>query len=55
MHILTTPVLYYVVDGICPGSAFLMAPHPKPSTEEQTKFNRLQEAIRKDMERLFGV
>jgi len=32
-----------------------MSPHPKPSTEEQTTFNCLQEAIRKDVERLFGV
>jgi len=51
----TRTLPYYVVDGIYQGSAFLMAPHPKPSAEEQTTFNRLQEAIRKDMERLFGV
>jgi len=46
---------YYLVDGIYPSFAFLISPHPKPTTEEQTTFNRLQEAIRKDMERLFGV
>jgi len=46
---------YYLVDGIYPRYAFLMSPHPKPSTEEQTTFNRLQEAIQKDVERLFGV
>jgi len=33
----------------------MISPHPKPSTEEQTTFNRLQDAIRKDVERLFGV
>jgi len=38
-----------------PRYAFLMSQNPKPSTKEQTTFNRLQEAIRKDVERLFGV
>jgi len=51
----TRTLPYYLVDGIYPRYAFLMSPHPKPSTEEQTTFNRLQEAIRKDVERLFGV
>ena len=46
---------YYLVDGIYPRYAFLMSPHPMPSTEEQKVFNRLQEAVRKDVERLFGV
>jgi len=50
----TRTLPYYLVDGIYPRYAFLMSPHPKPSTEEQTTFNRLQEAIRKDVERLFG-
>jgi len=51
----TRTLPYYVVDGIYPRYAFLMSPHPKTSTEEQTTFNRLPEAIRKDVERLFGV
>ena len=51
----TRTLPYYLVDGIYPRFAFLISPHPKPSTEEQTTFNRLQEAIRKDVERLFGV
>jgi len=51
----TSTLPYYLVYGIYPRYAFLMSPHPNPSTEEQTTFNRLQEAIRKDMERLFGV
>ena len=46
---------YYLVDGIYPRYAFLMSPHPKTSTEKQATFNCLQEAIRKDSERLFGV
>jgi len=51
----TRTLPYYLVDGIYPRFAFLISPHPKPSTEEQTTFDRLQEAIRKDVERLFGV
>jgi len=51
----TRTLPYYLVDGIYPRYASLMSPHPKPSTEEQMTFNRLQEAIRKDVERLFGV
>jgi len=52
-HTRTLP--YYLVDGTYPRFSFLISPHPKPSTEEQSTFNRLQEAIRKDVERLFGV
>jgi len=46
---------YYLVDGIYPRYAFLMSLHPMPSTEEQKVFICLQEAVRKDVERLFGV
>ena len=46
---------YYLVDGIYPRFAFLISLHFKLTTEEQTTFNRLTEAIRKDVERLFGV
>ena len=51
----TRTLPYYVVDGIYPRYACLIPPHSRPSTEEQTTLNRLQEAIRKDVERLFGV
>jgi len=51
----TRTLPYYLVIGIYLCYAFLMSPHPKLSTEEQTTFNRLQEAIRKDMERPFGI
>jgi len=51
----TRTLPYYLVDGIYPRYTFLMSPHPKPSSEEQKTFKRLQEAIRKDVERLFGV
>jgi len=43
------------VDGIYSRYAFLMSPHPMPSTEEDKLFNRLQEAVRRNVERLFGV
>jgi len=46
---------YYLVDGIYPRYAFLVSPHPIPLTYEANTFNCLQEAIRKDVERLFGV
>jgi len=51
----TRSLLYYLVDGTYPRFAFLVAPYPKPTTEQQRVFNRLQEAVRKDVERLFGV
>jgi len=51
----TRTLPYYLVDGIYPRFSFLISPHPMPSTEEQKTFNRLQEAIGKDVERLFGV
>jgi len=45
----------YLFHGINPRYAFLVSPYPMPMTEEAKTFNRLQEAIRKDFERLFGV
>ena len=51
----TRTLPYYLVDGIYPRYAFLVSPHPMPLTDEAKTFNRLQEAIRKDVERLFGV
>jgi len=51
----TRTLPYYLVDGIYPRYAFLVSPHPMPLTDEEKTFNRLQEAIRNDVERLFGV
>jgi len=45
----------YLVDGIYPRYAFLVSPHPIPMTDEAKTFNCLQQATRKDVERLFGV
>ena len=51
----TRTLLYYLVDGIYPRFAFFVAPYPNPQTRKQRTFNRLQEALRKDVERLFGI
>jgi len=51
----TRTLPYNLVDGIYPRFSFLISPHPMPSTEKQKTFNRLQDAIGKDVERLFGV
>jgi len=48
-------LLYYLVEGIYHRFAFFVAPYPNPQTREQRTFNRLQEALRKDAERLFGI
>ena len=48
-------MLYYLVDGIYPRFAFFVAPYPNPQIREQRTFNRLQEALREDVERLFGI
>jgi len=51
----TLTLLYYLVDGIYPRFAFFVSPFPDPTTEVEVTFNRLQEALRKDVERLYAV
>jgi len=51
----TRTLLYYLVDGIYPPFAFFVSPFPNPTTEVETTFNRLQQALRKDAERLYAV
>ena len=46
---------YYLVDGIYPKYPFFVAPYPFPVTSVERAFNRLQEAVRKDVERLYAV
>lgn len=46
---------YYLVDGIYPRYSLLVSPHPNPTTPQEGTFNRLQEAIRKDVECLYPV
>ena len=43
------------MDGIYPRFAFFVSPFPDPTTEVEVTFNRLQEALRKDVERLYAV
>jgi len=52
---ITRTQLHFLADGIYPRYAFIVSPHPMPTTDEAMTFNRLQVAIRKDVERLFGV
>jgi len=51
----TRTLLFFLVDGIYPRFAFFVAPYPNPQTREQRTFNLLHEALRKDVERLFGI
>lgn len=52
----TRDIPYYLADGIYPRYAFLVTPYPQPVRTMQSRtFNRLQEAVRKDVERLYGV
>lgn len=44
-----------MADGTYPRYAFLVSPYESPITTKQRTFNRLQEAVRKDVERLFSV
>eukprot|EP00170_Pyropia_yezoensis_P006534 contig_26661_g6555 len=46
---------YYLVDGIYPRYSIFVAPHAMPQTPQEKAFNSLQEAMRKDVERLFAV
>ncbi|XP_071718812.1 protein ALP1-like [Rutidosis leptorrhynchoides] len=46
---------YYLVDSIYPDWATLIKAYSSPTDEPSTKFTRLQESARKDVERTFGV
>lgn len=52
-HTRTLP--YYLVDGIYPHYAFYICSYGRAVTDKQKTFNRLQEALRKDVERLYAV
>ena len=51
----TRTLLYHLVGGISRRFAFFVSPFPNPTTEVEVTFSRLQEAIRKDTERLCAV
>lgn len=55
VHVLRFRMPYYLVDGIYPRYAFLMSPRAEPSIDQDRAFHRLQEAFRKDVERLYAV
>jgi len=46
---------YFNADGIYPEWSCLVRPIHEPTTEDQTIFTKNQEAVRKDVERAFGV
>lgn len=48
-------LLYYLADGMYPLYPFLVSPYAAPETRKERTFNRPQEAVRKDVERLFAV
>jgi len=48
-------LLYYLVDGIYRRFAFFVSPFQNATREVELTFNRLQEALRKDAERLYAV
>jgi len=47
--------LYFLVGGTFPRFAFFVSPFPNPTTEIEVTLNRLQETLRKDVERLYAV
>lgn len=51
----TRTLLYYLVDKIYPHYAFFVQAYANPDTDKKRIFNRLQEALRKDAERLYAV
>ena len=48
-------LLYYLTDGVFSKYPFFVSPYRNPITPRENIFNRLQEALRKDVERLYGV
>lgn len=47
--------LYFLVDGIYPSWSIFMKTNSVPTSEEELKFSKRKEAVRKDIERCFGV
>ena len=46
---------YYLADGIYPNWPIFMKPITEPATDAEKKYTKLQEALRKDVERAYGV
>jgi len=47
--------LYYLPDCVYPKYPIFVSPYQNPITPAENSFKRLQEALRKDFERLYGV
>lgn len=54
-HILTGGTGYYLVDGIYPKWSVFVQSFSNPDTEKKAFFSKMQEVVRKDIERAFGV
>eukprot|EP00171_Calliarthron_tuberculosum_P002978 IDg2978t1 len=46
---------YFLVDGIYPRWTIFARPIHQPTREDESRYTKLQEALRKDIERAFGV
>ncbi len=46
---------YFLVDGIYPEYSFFVKPYSASTDEKRQQFTRMQESVRKDVERAFGV
>lgn len=46
---------YYLADGIYPKWSIFVKTIPRPQSEAQKRFAKVQESVRKDVERCFGI
>lgn len=51
----TRRLLYFLSDSGYPTYPIFVQPHPNPNTIKKRTFNRLQEALRKEAERLYAI
>jgi len=51
----TRTMPYYLADGIYPAYPFFATPYPRPESRKKRTYNRVQEALRKDVERLYAI
>jgi len=51
----TRTMPYYLADGIYPAYPFIATPYPRPDSRKKRTYNRIQEALRKDVERLSAI
>jgi len=51
----TRTMPYYLADGIYPAYPIFATPYPRPDSRKKRTYNRLQQALRKDVERLYAI